>query len=194
VSAEKLAPQLPDPPYTLGVLYMQLGKFADSQTELERATSLRGDNGDAWALLGNIYKQSDQPQKAVDALHRAIQLMPNQPSPHITLASILSEQGDHAGAVAERKKAAELSRAAVSRQRANFALDSGRALLSRGQVADAIVQLEAAVNADPTYAEAHLALANALTQQGRSADAALERQKAQQLPASAAAASPTDQP
>jgi Tfp pilus assembly protein PilF len=61
-------------------------------------------------------------------------------------------------------------------------------------MADAIVQLEAAVNADPTYAEAHLALANALAQQGRNADAAIERQKAQHLPASAAAASPPAQP
>ncbi|MGB0125451.1 MAG: tetratricopeptide repeat protein, partial [Silvibacterium sp.] len=146
-----------------------------------KATSLRPDSGESWALLGNIYKETDQPQKAIDALQRAIQLMPNQPSPHITLASILSEQGDRAGAGAERKKAADLSRAAVSRQRANFALDSGKALLGSGRVAEAIVQFQSAVNADPSYAEAHLALANALAQQGRSADAAMERQKAEQL-------------
>lgn len=193
VSAEKLAPQLPDPPYTLGVLYMQLAQFPQSQAELEKAIALRPDNGDAWALLGNIYKQLDQLPKAIAALQHAIQLLPNQPSPHITLAAILSEEGDHAGAVAERKKAAELSRAAVSRQRANFALDSGKALLSRGQLAQAIVQLQTAVDADPTFVEAHMALANALAQQGRSADAAIERQKAQQLRASSSLAGPSTQ-
>jgi protein O-GlcNAc transferase len=179
--AEKLDPQLPDPPYTLGVLYMQLGRFAEARAELEKATALRPNNGEAWALLGNVYKDSDEPQKGAAALRRAIELMPNQPSPHISLAAILIQQGDSAGAAAERKKAADLSRIAVSRQRANFALDSGKALLKRGQIADAIVQLQTAVEADPNYAEAHSALADALDRQGQSAAAALERQKAQKL-------------
>ena len=177
--AEKLDPQLPDPPYTLGVLYMQLGRFAEARAELEKATALRPNNGEAWALLGNVYKDSGEPQKGAAALRRAIELMPNQPSPHISLAAILIQQGDSAGAAAERKKAADLSRIAVSRQRANFALDSGKALLKRGQVADAVVQFQTAVEADPSYAEAHSVFADALDRQGRSAAAALERQKAQ---------------
>lgn len=194
--AEDLDQKLPDPPYTLGVLYMQLGRFAEAQEELERATVLRPENGEAWAILGNVYKETSQFQKATDALRRAMELMPNQPSPHISLAAILSQQGDHAGALAERKKAAELSRIAVSRQRANFALDSGRALLKKGQVAEAVAQLQSAVDADPNYSDAHSALADALERQGQSAAAALERQKAQKLlgasrpPASAAPSQP----
>jgi Flp pilus assembly protein TadD len=160
---------------------MQLGRFPEAQAELEKATTLRPDNGDAWAMLGNVYKQNDQPEKAITALRRAIELMPNQPSPHITLASILVRQGDMAGAASERKIAADLSRLAVSRQRANFSLDSGRTLLKRGQMAEAITQLQAAVAADPNDPEAHAALAEALTQQGRTADAALERQRAERL-------------
>jgi protein O-GlcNAc transferase len=107
--------------------------------------------------------------------------MPNQPSPHISLAAILIQEGDSAGAAAERKTAADLSRIAVSRQRANFALDSGKALLKRGQVAEALIQFQMAIEADPNYAEAHSVLADALDRQGRSAAAALERQKAQKL-------------
>jgi Flp pilus assembly protein TadD len=141
-------------------------------------------------MLGNVYKQNDQPDKAIAALRRAIQLMPNQPSPHITLASILVRQGNTAGAAAERKIAADLSRVAVSRQRANFSLDSGRALLQRGQLAEAVTQLQAAVAADPTYAEPHIALADAYARQGRTADAALERQQAQKL----AQSTPTSHP
>ena len=160
---------------------MQLARFPEAQAQLERATTLRPDHGDAWAMLGNVYKQNDQADQAIAALRRAIELMPNQPSPHITLASILVRQGDTAGAAAERKIAADLSRVAVSRQRANFSLDSGRALLQRGQVKEAVTQLEAAVAADPTYAEAHIALAEAYTRQGRTADAALERQQAERL-------------
>jgi Flp pilus assembly protein TadD len=162
---------------------MQLARFPEAQTEFERATTLRPDHGDAWAMLGNVYKQNDQPDKAIAALRRAIELMPNQPSPHITLASILIRQGDNTGAAAERKIAADLSRVAVSRQRANFSLDSGRALLKQGQITEAITQLQAAIAADPTYAEAHTALADAYTRQGRTAEAALERQQAQKLTA-----------
>jgi protein O-GlcNAc transferase len=179
--AEKLDPKLPDPPYTLGILYMQFGRFAEARVELEKATTLRPVNGDAWAILGNVYKETGEPQKGVAALRRAIELLPNQPSPHISLAAILIQLRDTAGAAAERKKGADLSRIAVSRQRANFSLDSGRTLLKRGQVAEALVQLQSAVEADPNYAEAHFALADALDRQGRSADAALERQKAEKL-------------
>jgi len=189
--AEKLDPNLPDPPYTLGVLYMQLGRFAEARGELEKATALRPDNADAWAILGNVYKETNEPQKGVAALRRAIELLPNQPSPHISLAAILIQLGDTAGAAAERKQAADLSRIAVSRQRANFALDSGRTLLKRGQVAEALVQLQSAVDADPSYAEAYFALADALDRQGRSADAALERQKAESLAKSPRTVAPT---
>ena len=118
---------------------------------------------------------------SVAHLRAPIELLPNQPSPHISLAAILIQLGDTAGAAAERKKAADLSRIAVSRQRANFALDSGKALLKQGQVADALVQFQTAVDADPNYAEAHSVLADALDRQGQSAAAALERQKAQKL-------------
>ncbi len=66
----------------------------------------------------------------------------------------------------------------MSRQKANFGIDSGSVLLKRGQIADAIVQFESAVAADPNYAPAHAGLANALDQAGRKAEAAEERRKA----------------
>jgi len=131
-----------------------------------------------------------EPDKVAPALRRAIELLPLQPSPHINLAAILAAQGDTAGAAAERKKAADLSRVAVSRQRAKFNLDSGTQLLKQGKVAEALVQLRQAVAADPTYADAHLALADALSQQGNAADAALERQKAAALDSRAQQAQP----
>ncbi|HEY4354571.1 MAG TPA: tetratricopeptide repeat protein [Acidobacteriaceae bacterium] len=179
--AETLDPQLPDPPYTLGVLLMQQGKFPDAERELERTLALRPTNGDAWALLGSVYKDDGKPELAIDALRHAITLLPDQPSPHITLASILTQQGDRPGATAERKIAADLSRAAMSRQRATFALDSGRELLHRGDIRGAIVQLQAAVKADPTMPEAHWLLADAFTREGHLAEALMERQTAEAL-------------
>jgi Tfp pilus assembly protein PilF len=96
------------------------------------------------------------------------------------LGSILASKGDAPGALAERKIAADLSRSAMRRQRASFALESGRALLNQGHIPEAIVQLNNAIAAEPDSKEAHLLLAQALQKQGRPADAMAEQQKAEQ--------------
>ena len=179
--AEELDPQLPDPHYTLGVIEMQQGDFIQAKAQLEQVVALQPANGDAWSVLGSVDKQAGDPAKAEEALRRAIALLPEQPSPHITLASILAERGEKENAAAERKIAAQLSREAGGKQRAQFALDSGRALLARGQVNEAIVQLQTAVTAEPELLDAHLALADAFSRAGRSSEALGERQKAEML-------------
>ena len=92
-----------------------------------------------------------------------------------------AEQGDKENAAAERKIAAQLSRVAVGKQRAQFALNSGRALLASGQVNEAIVQLQTAVTAEPELLDAHVALADALSRAGRNSEALGERQKVETL-------------
>ena len=179
--AARIDPTLPDPSYTLGVIHMQQGQFADAARELEKTVSLQPANGAAWSVLGNVYKESGEPEKAAAALRRAIALQPDQPSTHISLAAILAQSGDQAGAAAERRQAAELSRVAVSRQRASFALKSGQALLDQGRVKEAETQLRTAVAADSQNPAAHRALAEALSREGHAADAAVEREQAAAL-------------
>ena len=70
----------------------------------------------------------------------------------------------------------------MSDQRAGFALQSGRALFARGDLAGAIAQLTDAVGANPGLKEAHLLLADAYAKQGRPAEAVAERQKAEKIP------------
>ena len=184
--AATLDPSLPDPPYTLGIIYMQQSRLPEAAASFERALALRPGNGDAWATLGSVYRQMNETDKAVPALQHAIALAPAQPSPHITLAAILAAQGRKEEAASERRIAADLTRIAVSRQKANFGIDSGTLLLKRGQIAEALVQFESAVAADPAYAPPHIALAAALDQAGRKADAAEERRKALALGAATA--------
>src|SRR6185369_7927789 len=86
-----------------------------------------------------------------------------------------------AQAAGYRKQGAVLARGAVSRQRANFALNAGNQLMMRGQIADAIGRYQESVAADPTFAEAHTQLAIASERQGRAAEAAAERAKAAAL-------------
>jgi predicted Zn-dependent protease len=93
------------------------------------------------------------------------------------------EAGKRAEAAAERKIAADLSRAANNRQRAGFALKSGRVLLDQNKLPEAILQLNTAVQADPALVEPHLLLAEAYTRQGKADEAAAERKLAAALTA-----------
>jgi protein O-GlcNAc transferase len=207
--AGQMDPNLQDPPYTLGILYMQLGKLDDAVVELKKAVALRPENGDAWAILGSTLKQDSRLPEAAEALKKAIPLLPGQPGPLVTLAGVLAEQagnlttqadaaladGDHqkaeqlqseikelrTQAADYRKQGAVLARGAVSRQRANFALNAGNQLMMRGQIADAIGRYQESVAADPTFADAHTQLAIAYERQGRADEAAAERAKAADL-------------
>ncbi|MGA8938748.1 MAG: tetratricopeptide repeat protein [Acidobacteriaceae bacterium] len=188
--AQQLDPSLPDPAYTLGVIYMQQGHFPDAIKELKQAAQMQPNNGNAWALLGSVLKDSDDATGAFAALTRAVALEPDQPSLHIQLAALDMEAGKRDQAVAERKIAATLSRAANNRQRANFSLRSGRVLLDQNKLPDAILQLNNAVQADPTLVEPHTLLAEAYTRQGDAAKADAERKLAATLTANASKATP----
>ncbi len=181
--AQQLDPDLPDAAYTLGVLEMQQGHFDQAATQLERVVRLQPENGDAFSLLGSVYQQSHHPEQATAALRRAIALLPAQPSSHVMLASVLAEAGDRQGAAAERKVAADLSRAAVSHQRAQFALESGRKLLEQGKLDGALTQARVAVEAEPNSAASHLLLAEVLQRAGKVVEAGVERDTAASISA-----------
>jgi tetratricopeptide (TPR) repeat protein len=127
----------------------------------------------------------------------------------VTLAGVLAEQagaataaadaaeaaGDHqkaeqlhaqvislrAQAAEYRRLGADLARSAVSRQKANFAMNAGNQLMLKGEIADAVARYQEAIAADPTFADPHSQLAMAFERQGRAADAASERDKAASL-------------
>jgi len=180
-AAAKLNPSAHEPHYTLGILYMEDGRYEEAARELSLAMKLHPANGDGWATLGSVYRKMNNLPEAADALREAIRQMPDQPDPHLTLANVLAEQGDAAGAAAERKKGADLERVAMKRQRATMFTNSGNSLLQKGLVADAIARYQQALNDDPDYAEAHRGLAKALDREGKKAEAEAERQKAQEL-------------
>src|SRR3984885_16809 len=207
--AGQMDPTLQDPPYTLGILLMQMGRLDDAVMQLQKAVALRPANGDAWAILGSTLKQDARVPEAADALRKAIPLLPGQPGPRVTLAGVLAEEagnfateadaaesaGDSAKAAelrkqmaelrgeatALRKEGADLARGAVSRQRANFAMNAGNQLMLRGQIADAIPRYQESMPADPAFADPHGQLAIAYERQGRAEDAAAEREKAAEL-------------
>jgi tetratricopeptide (TPR) repeat protein len=180
-TAEKLDAAAPEPRYILGVLYLQVGRYADAARELSASLKLRPENADAWATLGSVYNKLDQLPDAASALREAIRQEPQQPDPHLTLAVVLVKQNQPAEAAAERKTAAELMRAHMNEQRAEVATHSAQSQLQSGKIDDAIAQFREALSFDDKYADAHAGLAEALERQGKTVEAAAERQKAEAL-------------
>ncbi len=181
--AARLDPSAWEPLYLLGVLDLQNGQYADAAGELKTSLKLHPDNGDGWATLGSVYSHLEQLPEATAALQEAIERLPGQPDPHLTLATVLAKQSKMAEAAVERRKAAELMRGNMNRQRAEVACSSGKSLLKGGKVAEAVVEFQSAIGFDAGYVEAHLGLAEALDRQGKTAEAAAERQRATVLQA-----------
>jgi protein O-GlcNAc transferase len=188
-AAEQQDPSAPEPPYALGLLYLQAGRYADAERELKASLHLQPENGDGWATLGSVENHLDKLPDAAAALEVAIRQRPDQPDPYLTLAAVLVKENQPEQAAAQRRKAADLMRANMNRQRAEVSCNSGHDLLKQGRLADAVSAFRDAVSFDPNDAQAHLGLATALQQQGKTAEAAAERQKAQSLQT----ASATDQ-
>jgi len=178
-TAERLDPSAPEAPYLLGILYMQTGRYDDAAREMNISLKLRPENGDGWATLGSVYNKLNKLPEATSALGEAIRQLPNQPDPHLTLAAVLVKQNQPVEAAAERRKAADLMRTNMNHQRAEVAANAGNSLLRSGDVDGSIVQFRDALTYDANYAEAHLGLANALDRQGKTAEAAVERRKAE---------------
>ncbi|MGA2051132.1 MAG: tetratricopeptide repeat protein [Terracidiphilus sp.] len=180
-TAEKLNPAAPEPPYLLGVLYMQVGRYADAERELGTSLKLRPENGDGWATLGSVDNKLDRLPEAVAALKEAIRQSPLQADPHLTLATVLVRQNQPAEAKEERRKAADLMREHMDLQRAEVSTHSANALFAAGKTDEAIADYNEALSFDPNYVDAHEGLAKALERQGKTMEAAAERQKAASL-------------
>lgn len=180
-AAEKLDRSAYEPAYVLGQLYMQVGRYEEAAPLLETSLKLHPENGEGWAALGSVYNKLERLPDAVAALRQAIQQLPDQADPHLILATVLVKQKQSAEAAEERKVAAGLMRAHMDLQRAEVATNTGKDLLAKGKIDDAIAQFHEALTFDSKYVEAHLELATALEQQGKSAEAEAERAEARSL-------------
>ena len=119
--------------------------------------------------------------EAAAELREAIRLQPDFAGAHTTLAAVLRQLGDAAGAAEEAKAGARIAASTNSLQAATFATNSGKRLLSVGDVEGAIAQFRSAINSESTYAPAHFQLGLALSQRGEKDEAKKEFQRAEEL-------------
>jgi tetratricopeptide (TPR) repeat protein len=142
--------------YRLASVRYHAGRFEDSQNTLVGVIAAGNTNGAIYNLLGWSYYRQTQPQKAVEALHRAIELAPEEEANYQDLGKIL---------VAERLLPAALE---LARKATTAFPDSADAFELQGsieakmrQFADAARSYSRAVELDATRPDDLLGLAQA---------------------------------
>jgi tetratricopeptide (TPR) repeat protein len=180
-NAIRLQPDLADAHYTLGVLFWQKGDFDKAIAELQEAIRNQPSYAEAYYTLGTVLKQQGKLPEAAAALREAIRLQPDFAGAHTTLAAVLRQLGDAQGAAEEAKAGAKIAASTNNLQAARFSTNSGKRLLAAGDVDGAMAQFRSALNAEPSYAEAHYQLGLALRQSGQKDEAKKEFQRAAAL-------------
>jgi tetratricopeptide (TPR) repeat protein len=180
-TAEEIDPSQPDIHYTLGVALWQQGTFDESVKELRAAIAARADYAEAYYTLGTVLKQQGKLQDSVAALREAIRLQPDFAGAHTTLAAVYRALGDETAAASEARAGQQIAKERTGRQAAILATNSGRRLLTAGDVDGAIAQFRSAVGSSPDYGQAHYQLGLALRRKGAAEESLSELRRAAEL-------------
>jgi tetratricopeptide (TPR) repeat protein len=136
---------------------------------------------DAFNLLGLALALIDRQQEALAAFDRALELNPRYVEAHLNRAVLLGGMGRVDEAHEAYATAEELGRpdatgfpAVVGNRLANSHAELGHQYREAGALDDAIGQYARALELRPGYSDIRLALARALLERGRHADAAAE--------------------
>lgn len=133
---------------------------------------------DAFNLMGLSYQLIDQPDKALRAFDKALELNPHYVEAHIHRGVVLAHLGRETEAQREFERARETGTARAdglashhAARLANLHADLGEAYVEAGQTPLAIVQYEKALELGPTFHDLRYRLGQLLLESGRSLEA-----------------------
>lgn len=117
---------------------------------------------DAWTNMASLLRELGRREEALEACHRALELLPGHAPALCTLASLQADGGDFA-------EAELIYRRVLEQDPANFParFHLGWALFSQGRLEEALVADEAAVAMDPQMAASHMNRGYTLMKLGR---------------------------
>jgi cytochrome c-type biogenesis protein CcmH/NrfG len=101
-------PSQPPPGMQGGAPAMPVDNFQARITQMQQIVARDPKNVEAWIQLGNDYFDTRQPQKAIDAYSRALELRPNNPNVITDQGVMYREIGQFEKALASFRKANEL--------------------------------------------------------------------------------------
>ncbi|MBI3840041.1 MAG: tetratricopeptide repeat protein, partial [Planctomycetia bacterium] len=132
------------------VKFHQSGNLAEAEQIYREILTANPRHADAWHLLGLVTYQHGDPQAALEAISRAIQLDPSQASYHNHLGEVHRAMRRWSEAEACCRRAVEL--------KVDFAIAHntlGAVLAEQGQIEQAIISYRQAVQHKPDFAQAH---------------------------------------
>lgn len=135
--------------------------YEAARKDLEQANSLDANSYQAHFLLGNVYLAENLPDRAAAEYRTTIELAPGQPRAYYQLALMAHSHQDDAG---EEKLLAESL--AADRSYAPAHCEMGRLLVGQHRDADAVTQLNLAVQYNPQTEQAYYLLARAYADLG----------------------------
>jgi len=149
------------------VLYGRtLGQDHAAFKEYAEAVKIDGDSYWAQLALGEVYGRMDAPDRAIEALERAVALRPRFAFAHAALGDVLRRRGDDAEARAAYARAVEMDPHNLVAHRG-----LGELHLAEGEDAKALPPLALASRMDPDDVALHLKVARLQEASGATAEA-----------------------
>jgi len=167
--------------FELGKGYYLKKEYGLAEQYLTEVVEQNQSFADVYNMLGVIYHDQGQYQKALRAFEAALRLNPGYTDAALNLAVTYNDTGKYKEAQETYRHA--LSRSGVSEGKldryvqgklANMYADIGDVYLSAGLYPEAIAELQRALSLCPTFVDIRARLAGALRDSGRRADAILE--------------------
>jgi tetratricopeptide (TPR) repeat protein len=160
----------------LASAYLQVGRVADAQSQLEEALRLDPRDAEAHSNLGAVLQAQGRLQEGMPHLRTAVQLRPKDDRVHFNLGNglLAAQQPD---AAAREFRAA----IALNPESADAHLNLALILGPRRQLDEAIAHLQRVIEIDPRNADAYQNLAVAYALQGKVERAAAARAQLQRL-------------
>ena len=169
-------PANPRAHYTLAVLAVDAGRWAEAASHARRAVELNPGYVDAYGNLGLALDHLGQHEEAQRYFATALRLNPAHPETNNNLGQVLMEAGRFDEAV-QHLHAALRARPEYAEPHNNL----GSVLLRQGRFAEAVAQFEEALRRKPAFAEPHNNLGIIFEQQGRFAEAIAQFEEALRL-------------
>jgi YaiO family outer membrane protein len=91
-----------------GIVYARLGRWSEAEADLGAAAKASPGYADVWEALGNTYRWSEQPARALEAYEQLVALRPNDPAALVMRARAHRALGHAAQARADLERARTL--------------------------------------------------------------------------------------
>jgi tetratricopeptide (TPR) repeat protein len=160
----------------LASAYLQVGRVADAQAQLEQAIRLDPRDAEAHSNLGVVLQAQGRSADGMPHLRTAVQLKPKDDRVHFNLGNGLLAAGQSDAAMREFRAAI-----ALNPENADAHLNLALILGPRRQLDEAIAHLRRVVEIDPRNRDGYQNLATAYALQGKPDEAAAARAQLQRL-------------